>query len=201
MALQAYRQVEVVVGPIRVSGHGLTKERNTVVTLAADGNALIVQNFGQRQNASHTVKGLFGPGVVAGKEQRKPAVEARLQRIGIAANHLCKGRRGLLVLLSVVILATQRHPRRAEIGAEQDGLIQVAQPLRLVGLRDAADVLLEGGKIEPLASGDKCLLGHAEAGVQLPGQLPCQRVEDADQVAHLTAGVHSLAHAQMRHVY
>ena len=69
MALQAHRQVEVVVGSIRVGGHRLAEERNAVMALAANRNALVVQNFGQRQNASHITEGLFGLRIIAGKEQ------------------------------------------------------------------------------------------------------------------------------------
>jgi len=54
----------------------------------------------------------------------------------------------------------------------------MAQTLLLVRLGDAANVLLEGGKVQAGAGGHKSLFGDFEAGVELPGELPGQRVED-----------------------
>ena len=182
-ALEADGQVEVVVGRIGVGGHSLAEERNAVLALAGQRNSLVVQNLGQRQNASHAGKGLFGAGVVAGEEQRKAAVEAGLKSVvgvGVAAPHLGKGRRRLLVLLAGIVLAAQRHPGLAELRAEHDSRVQVAQTLLLVGLGDAANVLLEGVQAQTGAGGHKGLLGAVEAGVELPGQLPGQRIEDCE---------------------
>ena len=77
----------------------------------------------------------------------------------------------------------------------------MAQPLRLVGLRNAPDVLLEGVQAQARARGHKGLLGHAEAGIEFPRQLPSQRTEDGNQVLHFAARGHRRAHAQMRHVH
>ena len=59
----------------------------------------------------------------------------------------------------------------------------MAQTLRLIGLGDAADVLLKGVEAQACAGGDKGLLGDVEAGIELAGQLPGQGIEDGDQVA------------------
>ena len=103
MALQAHRQVEVVVGRIGVGGLRLAEKRNTVAALAADRNPFVIEHLGQRQHARHAVKGLFGLAIVAGKQQRQPAIESRLEDVGLAAAHLGEGRRGFLILLAVVV--------------------------------------------------------------------------------------------------
>jgi hypothetical protein len=94
VALQAHRQIEVVVGCIGIGGHRLAEERNAVVALAADRDPLVVQDLGQRQNARHAIKRLLGLGIVAGKQQRQSAIEsrppARRARAGVAPPTLAK---------------------------------------------------------------------------------------------------------------
>ena len=69
---------------------------------------------------------------------------------------------GLVVLLAVIFFAAQRHPRRTQIGAQHYGLVKVPQPLRLVGLRYAADVLLKRSQVQPFTRRNKSLLGHPD---------------------------------------
>ena len=134
MALEADGQIEVVVGVVRIGGHGLAEERNAVLALASQRDALIAEHLGQRQHAGHGGKGLLGVCVVAGEEQRKAAEEAGLQGI-LRAVHLGEGRGCLFILLPGVLLAPQRHPRRRKGRAERYRLIQVAQALLLVRTR------------------------------------------------------------------
>ena len=202
--LEADSQVEVVVGLIWVGRRRLAEERNAVLAVAGQRNSLIVQNLSQGQHAGHACKGLLGVRVIAGKQQREPAEKAGLEGIvgaGIVAPNFGKSICRLLVLLAGVILAAQRHPCRRELRAEQNRLIEMAQTLLLVRLGDAANVLLEGGKVQAGAGGHKSLFGDFEAGVELPGELPGQRVEDRNQVTHLAAGCDRSVHAQVWHVH
>ena len=43
------------------------------------------------------------------------------------------------------------------------------EPLGLVGLQDAADVLLEGVEAKGFVGSDEALVGAAEAGIELAG--------------------------------
>ena len=85
MTLQAHRQIEVIIGVAGVGSHGLAKERASVVPLPAHRNSLIINHFCQRKDARHAGKGSFSFIVVAGKDQRQPAVKARFQCVRIAA--------------------------------------------------------------------------------------------------------------------
>ena len=77
----------------------------------------------------------------------------------------------------------------------------MAQSLLLIGLGDAADVLLKRVQAHARAGRHERILGNFEAGIDLPCQLPGQRVEDRVHLPHLSASGDRLAHAQVRHVH
>src|ERR1039458_998906 len=77
----------------------------------------------------------------------------------------------------------------------------MAQALLLVGLGDAAYVLLEGVQAKAGSGGHKGVLGNLETGIHLPCQLPSQRVENRDHLAQLAASGDRLAHAQVGYVH
>ena len=115
--------------------------------------------------------------------------------------HLRKGVGRLLVLLLVVVLAPERHPRRTESRTQLHRLFQVPLPFRLVRLRDAANVLLERIHANLSPRCDKRLLGPVKRGIELPRKPPRQCAEDSHHVAHLPAHAHRRQHAQVRHIY
>jgi len=76
----------------------------------------------------------------------------------------------------------------------------VAETLLLIRLGDAADVLLEGVQAQGGVGVDEALLGEAEAGIELAGELPGEGIEEGDELAHLAAGGDGLAHAEMSEI-
>src|SRR5581483_1663581 len=170
------------------------------MALTADSDAFVVDDFGQRKNASNPGKGLLCLRIISREQLRKTSIKAGLQTIGAIAIHLAKGLDCLIVLLALVFFPAQCHPGGAKSWAELDRLLQMAQTLGLIRFRDAANVLLIRVKAQPASSSDERLFGDIERWIELAGKLPGQRVEDGDHVLHLATSRHSCGHVQMRHV-
>ena len=65
MALQANRQIEMVIGCVGVRGLRLPEKRNAIVPLAAHRDPFVVHHLGQRQNPRHACKSLLGRRIIA----------------------------------------------------------------------------------------------------------------------------------------
>ena len=60
MALEAEREIEMVVGIVRSAAAACTNNSRTVVILSAYRNAFVVQHLGQRQFTGNAGKRLLG---------------------------------------------------------------------------------------------------------------------------------------------
>ena len=72
--------------------------------------------------------------------------------------------------------------------------------LLLVWLGDSADVLLKSIQPQAGTGSKKRILRYAESGIHNPRQPPRERIEYGDQVGHLSARHHGIAHAQTRNI-
>ena len=174
LAEEADGEVEVVVGVVGVCGGGLAVEGDGVFAAAAEGDALVVDDFRQGQDAGDGGEGFFGVLVVAAEELGEAAVEAGFEFGGVAASDAAEADGGGLVLLRGELEAADGEPCGGEMGVEVGGFLEVALALVDIALGDAADVLLEGIEAEGGAGGAEGLLGDGEVGVELAGELPCE---------------------------
>ena len=69
MALEADREIEMIVSGIRIVCGGLHKQYSCVLALAALRDAFVVHNFSQRENLCNVGECFFGLRVVPGKQQ------------------------------------------------------------------------------------------------------------------------------------
>src|SRR5579875_1996226 len=76
----------------------------------------------------------------------------------------------------------------------------MAQPLCLVRLGNAADVLLEGIEAKIVAGGHEGGFSDVKGRIELAGKLPGELVEDVDHTAHGAADADGRAHAQVRNI-
>ena len=175
VAMEADGEVEVVVGVGGIGGGGLAEEsdgQGGVAVVAAVGDGLVVHDLRQRQDASDHGEGLFGPGVVAGEDEREAAVIACFESGRVVLGDFAEGGCCLLVLLAGELELGGGEPGFGEVGIEVGGLFEMAEALGGIALGEAADVLLEGVEAGFGAGGAEGFFGNAEAGVELAGELP-----------------------------
>ena len=170
------------------------------MVLAAYCDALVVQHLGQGQFTRHPGERFLRLRIRTKVEQRKPTVKSGFQGIRIVGAHLGEGRSCFFILLSVEILAAERHPRRTVIRAQGNGLLQMPLALLLIWLRDSTNVLFEGIQPQTGAGSKKRVLRHVESGIHDPREPPRERIEHGDKVVHLTPRHYSVAHPQVRYV-
>ena len=80
-------EVVVVVGVVGVCGGGAAEEGDGVLMLAVEGDALVVEDFGERQARGDEGEGLLGVGVFGGVEAGEAEVEVGFEGSAVGERH------------------------------------------------------------------------------------------------------------------
>ena len=120
-AEQGDGEVEVVVGVVGVGGDDLLEERDGVLALAAEGDALVVDDFGQGQAAGDEGEGGLGLGVFGDVEAGEAAVEAGFEGDAIGGGNLGERGGGGFILAGGVLLLAEGEQGGGVVGGLGDG--------------------------------------------------------------------------------
>ena len=166
-------EVVVIVLVGRVGGGGALVEGDGVLALAAEGDALVVDDLRQREAGGEELEGGVGTGVVGGVEAGEAEVEVGLEGLRVGERDLGERGCGGGVVAGEVLLLAECEEGCGVAGRGGDGGPEALERLGGGGCVDAADVVLEGGERDgAFAGAEEGLLGDVEGGVDGAGDLP-----------------------------
>ena len=181
--------VKVFVGGVK--GGCSLEQRNGVFALAAEGNALVVDDFGKGKAIGYEGEGGLCCRVVGGVEAGKTEVEAGFQGERIVFRNFAESCRSVGVTAICVLLLAQCKEGWSVVGRDFYGSLKAFEAFRGGGGVSPANVVFEGGQWDSAGRGDEGALGDVEMGVDGASNLPGNGVfgvEEAGKVGGVIDG-------------
>ena len=165
-------EVVVIVGVVGIGGGGALEEWDSIVTLPAGGDSLIVDDFREGQAAGYEGEGRFCFSVFCGVEFGEAEVEISFESEAICFGDFGEGKGGLnVVSLRVLSFAEGQHGGGIA-GCLLHGLLQMLDAVLRICRCDAANVVLKGTELDVGGGSEKSLLCDLELRINLAGYLP-----------------------------
>ncbi len=171
----------MVVGVVGIGDGGALEEGDGVTTLAAGGDGLIVDDFGEGETAGDEGEGRLGFGVFRSVETGEADVEVCFESTAVGWGDFGEGSRGLIVVALGELSFAESEERGGIVGGNLDGGLEALDALLRGGCIGAADVVLEGAELDIAGCGEKGLLGYGKVGIDLAGDLPGDGVLEVEE--------------------
>jgi hypothetical protein len=167
------------------------------VALTAGGDRLVVDDFGKGQSAGHEGKSGFGLSVLCGVEAGEADVEMRFEGSPVGLGDFGKRYRSPVVVAQGELGLAQGEQRGRVVRCFLNGHLQPLDSFLRCGCVGAADVVFKGAEFDAARSGEKCLLGYIEVGIDLPCDLPGDGVLDVEEAREFAGVLQGLGQAEL----